>query len=60
MQFAVHYSAKPLKMRTGLAAVKAAKLADLPAKLNMLIAAVPAGELDTQIAMAAVGRKTTS
>jgi hypothetical protein len=46
-------------MRTGLAAVKAAKLADLPAKLNMLIAAVPAGELDTQIAMAAVGRKTT-
>jgi hypothetical protein len=57
VQFAVRYGTKPLEMRTGLAAVEVAKLADLPAMIKTLIAAVQAGELDTQMAMAAVGRK---
>lgn len=57
VQFAVRYGTKPLEMRTGLAAVEVAKLAELPAMIKTLITAVQAGELDTQMAMAAVGRK---
>ncbi len=57
VQFAVRYGTKPLEMRAGLAAVEVAKLAELPVIIKTLIVAVQAGELDTQMAMAAVGRK---
>jgi hypothetical protein len=57
VQFAVRYGSKPLEMRTGLAAVEVAKLAELPAIIKTLLTAVQQGELDTQMAAAAVGRK---
>jgi len=44
-------------MRTGLAAIEVAKMAELPAVIKTLLSAVQQGELDTQLAMAAVSRR---
>ena len=57
VQFVLRYGARPLEVRTGMAAVEVAKMADLPALIKTLMQAVEAGELDTQLAMAAVSRK---
>jgi hypothetical protein len=57
VQFAVRYGSKPLEMRTGLAAIEVAKMAELPAVIKTLLSAVQQGELDTQLAMAAVSRR---
>lgn len=57
VQFVLRYGARPLEVRTGMAAVEVAKIADLPALIKTLMQAVDQGELDTQLAMAAVSRK---
>ena len=57
VQFVLRYGARPLEVRTGMAAVEVAKMADLPALIKTLMQAVNQVELDTQLAMAAVSRK---
>jgi hypothetical protein len=50
----VHYGSKTLELSKGKSAIEVASAADLPAVFDVLISAVQANELDTQIESASV------